>query len=244
MPKTPRPKSPHLGAVRLSYDKKTGSLVYWLRGGNQTAIDASGRSLDTYIHALYALLAQRKAKRVAMIGCGGGVLGRMLKRDGWEVTIVDIDPRSFDLARKHFGLQESVTCRATDGLAFLQKSRRTYDALIVDAFIGEKIPAHLTTDEFCAAARKRLSKDGLLLMNVCLNDRKDLTADDLAARFKRGGWSVRLLDQRGGPRNALVLAGDVKALRAPKLVHPPAIERPRVRRELKGMRFRRPKRTA
>lgn len=237
------PKRPHLGAVRLSYDKKTGALVYWLRGGNQTAIDASGRSLDTYIHALYGLMAQRKPKRVAMIGCGGGVLGRMLMRDGWDVTIVDIDPRSFALARKHFGLSKSVDCRTADGLAFLQKSRRKYDALIVDAFIGEKIPAHLTTAEFCAAARKRLSKNGLLLMNVCLDDRRDRTADDLAARFKTGGWTVRLLDQRGGPRNALVLAGDVKKLRAPKLIHPPAIERPRVRRELTGMRFRRMKRS-
>ncbi len=240
----PKIQRPHLGAVRLSYDKKTGALVYWLRGGNQTAIDASGRSLDTYIHALYGLLAQRKPGRALMIGCGGGVLGRMLTRDGWDVTIVDIDPRSFQLARKHFGLQKAVDCRVADGLAFLQKSRRAYDALIVDAFIGEKIPAHLTTDAFCAAARKRLSKNGLLLMNVCLDSRKDLTADDMAYRFKSGGWSVRLLDQRGGPRNALVLAGDAKKLRAPALIHPPAIERPRVRRELKGMRFRRLKRAA
>lgn len=75
-------------------------------------------------------------------------------------------------------------------------------------------------------------------MNVCLNDRRDLTADDLAAQFKDNGWKVRLFDQRGGPRNAIVLAGEVKTLRAPKLLYPPAIERPRVRRELKGMRFR------
>ncbi len=235
MPKRPA----DLGPVRLSYSRKTGALVYWLKGGNQTAIDASGRSLDTYIHALYGLVTQREGGRALMIGCGGGVLGRMLAKDGWDVTIVDIDPKSFTLARKHFGLPNGVDCRVADGLDFLQTTRRTFDAVIVDAFIGEDIPAHLTTPDFIAAARKRLARTGLLLMNVCLNDRKDRTADRLALRFKAGGWTARVYDQRGGPRNAIVLAGDVKGLRAARLIYPPAIERARVRRELKGMRFRR-----
>jgi len=177
-----------------------------------------------------------------MIGCGGGTLGKMLARDGRRVMIVDIDRASFTLAKRHFGLPADITCHVGDGLAFMQRTRRRFDVVIVDAFIGEKIPPHMTGDAFCKAARRCLKRSGSLFMNVCLDDKADLTADTLAQRFKANGLEIRLLDQRGTARNAIVVGGNVKGLRKPRLRHQPQTEVSRIKRELTGMRFRRLKR--
>ncbi len=228
-----------LGAIKLLYKKNSGTLTYVQRGGNQSAVDRDGVSLDTYVHAIYGLALQKSAMRVLMIGCGGGTLGKMLSQAGKRVTIVDIDKASFKLARKHFGLPDDIACHMGDGLAFMQKTRTRFDVVIVDAFIGEKIPTHMTGDDFCKAARRCLKSSGTLFMNVCLDDKADFTADNLTSRFYTHGWATRLLDQRGSARNAIVVAGNVQGLRRPRLLHIPQTEVARIKRELGGMRFRR-----
>jgi hypothetical protein len=51
---------------------------------------------------------------------------------------------------------------------------------------------------------------------------------------------VRLLDQRGeSERNAIVLAGAVADFRSPRLLVTPQAEVDRLRKELRGMGFRR-----
>ena len=232
-----------LGTIKLRRDKRAGTLTYVLKGGHQSAVDKSGVSVDTYIHALYGLVVQRPGKRVLMIGCGGGLLGKMLSEEGLDVTIVDIDGRSFKLARKHFGLPDDVVCKTGDGLAYMQKTRARFDVLIIDAFIGENIPPQFTGPFFAKAARRCLADGGRMYINVCLSTKADLRADKLATRLKENGWldnkgTVRLLDQRDPARNCLILAGNVRGQPLPHLCRLPETERARLKREFYGMHFR------
>ena len=229
-----------LGRVEL-LRRRSGALTYRQRGGNQTTVDAAGVSLDTYIHVLHGLLRQTPARRILMIGCGGGTLATMLARAGRKVTIVDIDPVAFKLARRHFGLPRNVVCRVADGLAFLQTTRARFDAVVLDAFIGEDIPTQFLGEHFSRAARRCLHRDGALFVNVCLGPRQR-TADELALMLRRTGWKARLLDRRRtAERNAIVMAGAVRGLRAPKLEIVPAVEVARLRAEMAAMGFRRAK---
>ncbi len=239
-PVTTRHPSDH-GMIRLRYRKRTNSLVYEQKGGNQSAIDEHGISLDSHAHALYGLVMQCPANRILMIGCGGGTLGTMLFRAGRSVSIVDIDKTSFTVAKRYFRLPRAVECHVGDGLAFMQKTRRKFDVVIMDAFVGEAIPDQFTEAPFFAAARRCLRENGLVLMNVCLGKKSDLTADKLAAGFKKAGLRVRLLDSPGAERNAVVLAGNVTGLRVPRLLVEPTVEARRISSELGEMRFRRQK---
>jgi spermidine synthase len=228
-----------VGTIKLLYAEKTGTLIYVQRGGNQSAMDSGGVSLDTYVHAIYSLVLQTAAKTVLMIGCGGGVLGTMLVRAGVKVTIVDIDKASFTLARRHFHMPRDIACHVADGLAHIQKTRKRYDVLVVDAFIGEKIPKHLTGDTFFQAVRRCVRSGGAMFMNVCLDDRADLTAERLAARLTDNDWTVRLLDRPRLPaRNAIVMAGAVEHLKQPRLIVVPETEIRRIKNELEALRFR------
>jgi spermidine synthase len=231
------------GVITLRTRKSSGTLTYEQKGGNQSTVDRDGVSLDAYIHALYGLVLQRRAKNILMIGCGGGTLGTMLARTGRAVTIVDIDKVSFQLAKRYFGLPPEVTCHVGDGVAFMRGTRRRFDVLVVDAFIGEAMPDHMKGASFFKAVRRCVGQNGLVLMNVCLERKKDRAADAIAAGFAAHGWNagglkVRLLDSPGAERNAIVLAGEVKGLRRPKMLTPPQTGAGRAARNLKAMEFR------
>ena len=226
------------GVITLRFRKSRGTLTYEQKGGNQSTVDRDGVSLDAYVHALYGLTLQRRAAQVLMIGCGGGTLGTMLARTGSAVTVVDIDPVSIRLAKRYFALPPEVTCHVGDGLAFMRRTRRRFDTVIVDAFIGEVMPDHMKGAAFFKALRRCLRKDGLALVNVCLERKKDPAADTIAAGFAANGWDVRLLDSPGAERNAIVAAGQVKGLRRPKMRMAPQTGAGQAARNLKVMAFR------
>ncbi len=214
------PPSKHaskFGVIKLHFRKRTRTLTYEQRGGWQSTADVNGVSLHAHIHALYGLVLQHAGKRILMIGCGGGTLGTMLARAGRRVSIVDVDPVSIRLAKRYFGLPRNIACHVGDGLAFMQKTP-AHDVLIVDAFTGENIPAHMQDAVFFEAAGRCLRRNGLAMVNVCLERKSYSTADKIAAGFKERGWSVRLLDSPGAERNAIVLAGKVENLRMAQLV--------------------------
>ncbi|MBM3512931.1 MAG: class I SAM-dependent methyltransferase [Alphaproteobacteria bacterium] len=234
----PRKHRSDFGTITLRYRARTRVLVYEQKRGNQTTADENGVSLDGYIHALFGLAVQAKARRVLVIGCAGGTLGIMLARTGCAVTMVDVDPVAFRLARQYFGLPAKVRTHVGDGLTFMQSARRRFDAIVVDAFFGENIPAHLTGAALAAAARRCLAPRGVMLVNVCLERKSDLRADRIAEGFIEARWRVRLLDAPGGERNATVLAGAVKHLKRPFMTMPPMSGAKAIRDELASLRFR------
>lgn len=227
-----------LGLIRIKTDATSGAKIFAQAGGRQSAVDASGVSVETYVHALFSLVMQSGAKKVLMIGCAGGTLATMLHNMNVAVTVVDIDKSVFAIARKNFNMPRAVHCHAGDGLKFMQRTRATFDAVIIDAFIGENVPPQFLGDAFCVAARRVTKRSGVVLVNVCLDGLRDTTADDLAARMASHGWRTRLIDERGPMRNAIVVAGRVQRLRPPRLLMPPCIRAKKIARALTFMRFR------
>src|SRR5207247_8545445 len=146
----PRPSThaPTSSGIKLHFRKRTRTLTSEQRGGWPSTADVNSISLHAHIHALYGLVLQHAGKSVLMIGCGGGTLGTMLARAGRRVSIVEINPVSIRLAKRYFGLPRNIPCHVGDGLAFMQNKGRHYDVLIVDAFNGEKIPAHMKDAAF------------------------------------------------------------------------------------------------
>lgn len=227
------------GTIQIHKDPGTGAVTYELEGCNQSAADAEGISMASYIHALFGLLSQAKARNVLILGSAGGTLATMLARGKKAATLVDIDPQAFLLAREYFQLPDSVACHVADAAAFLQSCRESFDAIVMDVFIGNEIPAHLQTAEFFALARPRLSADGVMLTNVHVKHDFDDFADRIA-KAMRGAWpDVRVLDAMGQcPRNAIVMAGRVSGLREPALLMPPRTNPGGIRIELERLRFR------
>src|SRR6185312_1272412 len=128
------------GDITIIINKLSGYSAYWQNKYCQSIADRNGVSLASYIHAIYSLIDQTDGRNVLVIGCGGGTLGTMLARTGRSVTIVDIDPLTFALARQHFYLPAEVACHVGDGRVFLENNSDKFDVIVVDVFLEDAIP--------------------------------------------------------------------------------------------------------
>jgi spermidine synthase len=201
--------------------------------------DRFGVSLAEYIHALFGLVLQKRPRHVLMIGCAGGTLATMLSRAGVRVSLVDIDPLSFEIARRYFHLPPSVDCHARDGAAFLRRTADRYDAVILDAFADEIIPPHLLTAAFFRLVKARLKRGGLFLVNIVVKDDDDPTPDTIGHTMRKAWRNVRLLDADGFEnRNAVAMGGAVRALKRPRLRMKPAHDGPALVKSLAQLSFR------
>lgn len=113
------------------------------------------------------LQAGRPAIRIGVIGLGAGTLAAYL-RPGDEIVFWDIDPKIEWVAREHFSyLADShgkVQVVLADGRRALTESADDFDLIVVDAFMGDGIPAHLLTREALRLYDARLAvRHGILV---------------------------------------------------------------------------------
>ena len=226
-------------AIAILQHNATGTLSYWQGQDHQSEADRDGVSLAPYVHALFGFLHQAGAAKVLMIGAGGGTLATMLTRSGVAVTMVDINPKAFAIARGYFHLPEAVECHVGDGARFLTRHRRRYDAVVLDAFDDDKIPDVFWRPAFFRMVRKRLRPGGLFLSNITVEDDDDDTPDRFCRLMGGSFRHVRLLDSDGYvDRNAVAIAGRVRGLKRPKLIMRPRRRQLQIARELAEMWFR------
>jgi predicted O-methyltransferase YrrM len=179
-----------------------------------------------YVHAMYDALLQAKAFKIAVLGCAAGTLGTMLANAHCQVTVVDINPYTFDLARRYFQLSPEVICIQDDARHFLETTSDTFDGIAMDVFDQGKIPFHLRTVEFFRAAAGRLHPGGAMVVNTIIEHDLDLMGDNVAASMQAGlQMPVMLLDDpQAHDRNAGVVAGIEPLPVFPYRHEPPAIQ--------------------
>ncbi|HEV8578472.1 MAG TPA: fused MFS/spermidine synthase [Thermoanaerobaculia bacterium] len=138
----------------------------------QAAIDlADGESAMPYTRAVpAALLLKPDIRRAALIGLGGGIVGRYLsdRLPGLTIDYVDVDPAVPDIARRFFRFRKGPRMRVAvaDGRQFLQRSSKTWDFIYCDAYIGQSVPFHLTTLQFLDVVGRHLEPGGLFGLNL------------------------------------------------------------------------------
>ena len=227
------------GEIVIQQDNAQGGVTYWLARGPQSLADRAGISLAPYIHALYGFLRQKQAKKILLIGCGGGTLATMLAKTRAKVTMLDIDPLSFELARRYFHLPASIACRVADGAKFLRTGDERYDAIVLDAFDESAVPPHLLRASFFKLVKARLKPGGIFLVNIIVADDEDHRADRAGFRLKKIFSRVRVYDAEGElDRNAILLAGSVTRLKRARLLLNPRQQRKAIAAEMKAFDFR------
>jgi spermidine synthase len=111
---------------------------------------------------------------VLMIGLGGASTQRAYQRywPGVTVETAELDATVLKVARQYFCFVDAETNKVTisDGRLFLRRTSKTYDAIILDAYVksryGSFIPFHLATKEFFQLADQHLSTNGVVAYNV------------------------------------------------------------------------------
>ncbi len=139
-------------------------------------------------------------KRVGVIGLGAGTLAAYC-RPGDRFVFYEINPAVIQVAYADFnflGHCPNATVVASDGrLALESETRQSFDMLVVDAFSGDSIPAHLLTREASALYFSLLKADGVLAVHIS-NRYLDL-APVVAALAAGGGRPARLIRSAADP---------------------------------------------
>jgi len=111
-----------------------------------------------------------EAQHVGVVGLGIGTVATYA-REGDHFRFYEINPEVTRLARKHFTYLEAckgkVDVVTGDARLLLeQESPQRFDILVVDAFSGDAIPAHLLTREAFEVYRRHMVKNGVLAFHI------------------------------------------------------------------------------
>jgi hypothetical protein len=114
---------------------------------------ADARHLEfDYLRWIRIVLRASHARRVVHVGGAACTLARALLAEDRTARheVVEVDQRVFDIARAHLGLrrQPGLKLRVGDGRAAVgAHADESADAIVVDAFVGARVPRHLVTSE-------------------------------------------------------------------------------------------------
>ncbi|MFZ1497031.1 MAG: fused MFS/spermidine synthase, partial [Saprospiraceae bacterium] len=102
-------------------------------------------SLMPYNHIISTVasyLPVDSRQNAALIGLAGGTLVDELKRLGYQnITVVDIDNRTNEVAKNYFGIQQDdYTFINDDGRHFIRTTKNSFDVIIVDVSLSEQQP--------------------------------------------------------------------------------------------------------
>jgi spermidine synthase len=196
------------GEIVVVENTRTGERLYEEGGVSQSSVLAGGETGVEYIRLMAALL--EGADAALLLGCGGGALATMLQRRGSQVTVVDVNPMSFQLARTFFWMPNGIECVTADMRAYLRRQTRTWGAIGID--VGG--PGHcfsydaVLQPSTIARVRRALRPGGRVAVNISCEEPDDPMPGRIAERLSAQGLDVWVFmeESTSVELNAIVLA--------------------------------------
>jgi predicted membrane-bound spermidine synthase len=215
----------HFGLLQV-VDRSDGGCRFYLNDSLTQNTYDPGRKLSVS-HFTYALSGLARAyttniNDVLCIGLGVGIVPMEFARQGARVDVVEINPAVVPLAVRFFDLQTNkLNLTLDDGRHFLNRCRKQYDVVVLDAFLGDSSPSHLMTQEAFTSIRRVLRPGGTLVINSFgnLEDGKDFFTASLNRTLRAVFPCVRM--HTSGDGGIFFVVTDREA---PAFVRPPSLE--------------------
>jgi spermidine synthase len=171
------------GERRLELNEGQAVHSVWRAGTVLT-----GDYWDGFLVLPFAAGADAPPRRIAILGNAGGTTARAYAHffPSTRIDAVDIDGKLFDIGQRYFGLRSRPQLRmvSEDARPFLRRASARYDAIFLDTYRQPYIPFYLTTREFFALVRDRLTPGGTIIINVGHPDDSDALEKVLSATLR------------------------------------------------------------
>lgn len=169
--------SPINGKVTVIQSIAWGNFV---STGNLT--QSGGVVTDVWKHTLKKVKGrtgpEANIKSCLILGLGGGSAAKLVKKH-WpqaKITGVELDPVMIDLGMKYIGLKGTdVDIKVKDALLFAQekiKEGKKYDLILIDIYVGDKIPKMFENEDFIKNVKELLNTNGIAVFNRLYYDQK------------------------------------------------------------------------
>src|SRR5262245_18530913 len=176
------------GRISVVEEVGTGIRHYEEAGVSQSCVVAGGEAGVDYIRLMAARLVGNG--HALLLGCGGGALATMLHRRGAAVTVVDVNPISYQLARTFFWMPSAITCITADMRPFIRDETRTFQAIGI-AVGGPRFSYDDVLDSTSIAhVRRRLRPGRRVAVNISCAAPDDPLPARIADKFKAQGLEV------------------------------------------------------
>lgn len=169
---------------------------------------------------LLPLLFTGDARRLLILGTGGGSLARALRSVDAGFRILGVDRREavLDIARAYFHLPEDRRFEAVcqDAGDFLQSHEGLHDLIFADLYLAEGMyPGQIAAD-FLQLSRERLAEGGVLVVNQWASEFQASRAAFIALMEAFDG-QVMHLHVQGGNIIAFAFRGQLPDLQRDRL---------------------------
>src|SRR5262249_10005266 len=159
----------HFGQIQV-VERSDGSVRYYLNDFliQNTYDPARKQSVSQFTYMLSGLARAyvTNVNDVLCIGLGVGIVPMDFATHGAQVDVAEINPAIVPVAANFFGLDTNkLHITIDDGRHFLNRCEKKYDAVILDAFLGDSSPSHLFTREAFSSIRRVLRPGGALVIN-------------------------------------------------------------------------------
>jgi hypothetical protein len=96
-------------------------------------------------------------------------------------TVVELEPALVELAGSRFPLPAGITVETGEARSWLEAHQGSeHDAIVIDIFVGNRIPPAFTSVECMTAARRALRQEGRLVLNSVAGPELLFTRRELA----------------------------------------------------------------
>lgn len=161
---------------RNFYGKQTviqnGNVTRLMSGSIVHGMQAKNEATYTYYKPVGDILQMVPAKlNIAAVGLGTGTIS-CLKKPRDKIDFIEINPDMINIAANkvlftYINDCNQISITQGDGRLKLEHAQDNYyDVIILDAFNGGNIPAHLMTQEAVVTYTKKLKSTGIILFHI------------------------------------------------------------------------------
>ena len=123
-----------------------------------------------------------------ILGLGGGMAAKLVSQFWPRVKIVgvEIDPVVIKLGKKHFGLNKIPNLKVVNANAVeWVKKGGIFDLVLVDIYLGDKMPKFCETEAFLERIKKLLALEGVVIFNRLFYKEKKKQTENFVKKLKK-----------------------------------------------------------
>lgn len=158
-------------------------------------------SLQRILHkGLIEINFDDRIQHVLVLGMGGGSIVETIRCDFKSnalIELVEIDPEIISIAQTEFGIKHysNTNIILADAAYYIKNNTKQFDLIIIDLFIGNKIPEIFIQKDFLIKAIHCLKAEGIVLFNTMRSTLPQNYLQQIITTFTENGMKVWLKEK-------------------------------------------------
>jgi len=179
----------------------------------------SGEAVEEIWRLIIKQLSNRAIRRCLILGLGAGSAAGVVSRffPGIKIIGIEIDSEIIRLGKKYFGLNKIKNLKIINGDAIswlktcfndLNHRNRNFDLVLVDIYLGSRVPGKAEKDAFLEGVKRIIGKRGRAVFNRLYYANKRKETDDFEKKLKKYFSEIEIIKASA---NKLFVCGNINA---------------------------------